>query len=70
VGAVTITPTDNGPYIVAGGVTLLDDDGNRYDVGDTVALCRCGFSSMKPFCDGSHEEASFAAVDRAAAMVA
>ena len=52
---VTITPVDNGPYLIQGGVTVLDADGNPYEGADTIALCRCGQSSTKPFCDGSHE---------------
>ena len=44
---VTITPTDNGPYLVQGR-TLLDADDNRYDVDGAIALCRCGDSSSKP----------------------
>ena len=63
---VTITPTDNGPYLIQGGVTLLDGEGNPCQVRDTIALCRCGHSSTKPFCDGSHEHVNFAAVNRAA----
>jgi 3-phenylpropionate/trans-cinnamate dioxygenase ferredoxin subunit len=67
VNDVTLTPTDNGPYLVEGSVTLLDADGNQYQVSDTVALCRCGHSSTKPFCDGAHEKTNFAAVNRAVA---
>ena len=63
--APTITPTDNGPYLVHGAVTLLDSEGKLYEAGDSVALCRCGRSSTKPFCDGTHEKENFAAVDRA-----
>jgi CDGSH-type Zn-finger protein len=62
---VTVTATDNGPYLVAGPVTLRDAEGNEYDVGGTVALCRCGHSGRKPFCDGTHERTSFEALDRA-----
>ena len=62
----TITPTDNGPYLVQGRITLLDADDNRYDIDGAIALCRCGHSSSKPFCDGTHEKANFAAVNRAA----
>ena len=62
---VTITPTDNGPYVIQGGITLLDGEGNPYQLSDTIALCRCGHSSTKPFCDGTHEKTSFAAVNRA-----
>jgi CDGSH-type Zn-finger protein len=36
-------------------VTLLDAEGNQYEFTDTIALCRCGRSSTKPFCDGTHE---------------
>jgi CDGSH-type Zn-finger protein len=66
VNNVTLTPTDNGPYVIQGGVTLLDAEGDPYHVGATIALCRCGHSSAKPFCDGSHEHINFAAVNRAA----
>jgi iron-binding CDGSH zinc finger protein len=41
VNDVTITPTDNGPYLIHGNVTLLDAEGNRFEAGDTIALCRC-----------------------------
>ena len=61
----TITPTDNGPYLVKGAIALLDTKGKRYEANGTIALCRCGQSTTKPFCDGTHEKASFAAVDRA-----
>jgi CDGSH-type Zn-finger protein len=63
---ITITPTDDGPYLVHGGAALLDADGAAYDVGQTIALCRCGHSKTKPFCDGAHERARFAAAERAA----
>jgi CDGSH-type Zn-finger protein len=64
----TLTPIDNGPYLVQGRITVLDAEGNPYEVGNTIALCRCGNSSTKPFCDGTHEKTSFAAVNRAAAV--
>ncbi len=62
----TITPSDNCPYLVQGSATVLDAEGNPYQVTDTIALCRCGHSSTKLFCDGTHEKANFAAVNRAA----
>jgi len=65
VNHATITPTDNGPYLIQGDVTLLDAEGNPYEVDDTTALCRCGHSATKPFCDGSHEKTYFKAVNRA-----
>jgi CDGSH-type Zn-finger protein len=61
----TITPTDNGPYLIQGNITLTDADGTAYEASDTIALCRCGHSSTKPFCDGTHEKSNFAAVNRA-----
>jgi CDGSH-type Zn-finger protein len=66
---VTITPMENGPYIVRGAVTLLDVDGAEYDVSErkSVALCRCGGSTTKPFCDGTHSKIGFAAAERAVA---
>ena len=60
----TITPSDNGPYIIRGEVTLLDVDGNPYAVSGPVALCRCGHSYTKPVCDGSHKVTNFTAADR------
>lgn len=52
---VTITLKRNGPYIVKGPVKLMDTDGNELQVErEVIALCRCGASSNKPFCDGTH----------------
>jgi CDGSH-type Zn-finger protein len=65
----TITPTDNGPYLVQGDATLIDADGNAYTVDETIALCRCGLSATKPFCDGSHEKTYFHAVNRASKVL-
>lgn len=64
----TLTPTDNGPYMVEGVVRIVDPRGNEYDVGgdETVFLCRCGHSATKPFCDGTHERVRFEAAGRAA----
>ena len=61
VGA-TITPYRDGPLIVRGDFRLVDQDGAEIDPGrETVALCRCGKSGIKPFCDGSHKRAGFSA---------
>jgi CDGSH-type Zn-finger protein len=50
----------DGPYLVTGPVTVTDADGNRYDIETpNVALCRCGASQTKPFCDGSHRTNGF-----------
>ena len=66
--AVTITPTDNGPYVVEGPVRVVDAGGTAYDVPEhvTIVLCRCGGSGTKPFCDGTHETLNFQATHRAA----
>ena len=47
---------DNGPYLVKGPITLVDAEGNEFQTKETFSLCRCGMSSNKPFCDGSHRE--------------
>jgi len=66
---VTITVRKNGPLLINdpnNEVEILDADGNKYDLtGKTVfALCRCGASANRPFCDGAHK-ASFQAPDTA-----
>ena len=65
---VVIKVRDNGPYKVTGPVELVDADGNRFffDEERPLALCRCGHSRSKPFCDRSHREAGFEACERAA----
>ncbi len=64
---VTITVRDNASYRVAGPITLLDGAGNAFAVesGKTVALCRCGGSATKPFCDGTHRSIGFESAVRA-----
>lgn len=60
---VTITPYPDGPLIVRGAFELCDLDGTPIErSGKAVALCRCGRSALKPFCDGSHKLASRHAV--------
>jgi CDGSH-type Zn-finger protein len=49
-----ITPSENGPYLVSGLVRLTDVDGREIPHPDPMALCRCGGSGNKPFCDGTH----------------
>jgi CDGSH-type Zn-finger protein len=62
----TIIPTDNGPYMVEGPARVVDADGTEYELAEqtTTFLCRCGHSSTKPFCDGTHERVNFAATNR------
>ena len=58
----TITPYRDGPLIVRGNFRLVDQDGTEIDPGrQTIALCRCGKSGIKPFCDGTHKRSGFAA---------
>ena len=58
----TITPYRDGPLIVRGDFRLVDQDGAEIDPGrDTIALCRCGKSGIKPFCDGTHKRSGFSA---------
>jgi CDGSH-type Zn-finger protein len=58
----TITPYRDGPLIVRGNFRLTDQDGAEIDPGrDTIALCRCGKSGIKPFCDGTHKRSGFSA---------
>jgi CDGSH-type Zn-finger protein len=61
-----ITALDDGPYLVKGPVLLLDAEGNEFRAERaTVALCRCGGSATKPFCDGTHSKIGFRAAQRA-----
>ena len=58
----TITPYPDGPYLVRGDFTVLDQDGNELRrERRTIALCRCGKSRMRPFCDGTHKLIGFKA---------
>ena len=60
--AATITPYRDGPLIVRGDFRLVDQDGAEIDPGrTTIALCRCGKSGIKPFCDGAHKRSGFSA---------
>ena len=64
---VTIKVRENGPYRVSGPFRLIDADGCEYELpeGETVALCRCGLSETKPFCDKTHRARGFDACERA-----
>jgi len=59
-GAVLVHPQDNGPLKVEGKVEFSAADGSTFIV-DKVWLCRCGHSSRKPFCDGTHKHIGFTA---------
>lgn len=59
---VSIVPYRDGPLMVRGPVVLRDQDGELIDAGRSpVALCRCGRSRIRPFCDGTHELVRFRA---------
>lgn len=66
---VTIKLREDGPLLVTGSVNLEDHEGNKFDLGgkETIALCRCGATGNRPFCDGAHKAAGFTACDKAPA---
>ena len=60
--ATTVVPYEDGPLLIRGDFTLMTPDGRVIDRGRrTVALCRCGKSALKPFCDGTHKAINFRA---------
>jgi CDGSH-type Zn-finger protein len=64
--AITIRCRENGPLLVQGAVKICDHLGNEFPIPpgkELVALCRCGHSSNKPFCDGSHRTCGFQAAE-------
>jgi CDGSH-type Zn-finger protein len=62
-----ITPYRNGPYLVRGPLVLVDQDGAEIErKREVVALCRCGKSQIRPFCDGTHKSIGFRAESAAA----
>ncbi len=64
-----ISTYEDGPFLVTGGpFVLVDADGGKFPVKkETIALCRCGASTTKPFCDGTHSKVGFRAAERAVA---
>jgi CDGSH-type Zn-finger protein len=73
--AVTIKVRKDGPYAVdlaTGSIHLVDADGNAIPLPElppgktTITLCRCGASSRKPFCDGTHSKIGFKGAEQAA----
>jgi CDGSH-type Zn-finger protein len=55
----------SGPLYVRGGIAVVSPDGRAYEERNRVTLCRCGASSNKPFCDGTHAHIGFRAHDSA-----
>ena len=78
-GCVTVRCRENGPFVVelppaegpdSPGFLVIDHEGGEFPLPThkrAVALCRCGQSANRPFCDGSHREAGFRAPERAPA---
>jgi CDGSH-type Zn-finger protein len=65
---VVIRCRENGPLVVSGPVKIIDHMGNAFTIAPgkpNVALCRCGQSKNKPFCDGSHKNCQFVAAELA-----
>jgi CDGSH-type Zn-finger protein len=64
---------ENGPLLIQGAVQVIDHLGNAFPIPpgkDAIALCRCGQSKSKPFCDGSHRTCGFLAGEKAPAPTA
>ncbi len=68
VDELVVQVRENGPYKIAGPVRVVDAEGREFVLpeGSAVALCRCGHSQTKPFCDASHKRVGFVADDVAA----
>ena len=58
---VTIEARPNGPYVITGTVELRDTNGTVLQTQTRTVLCRCGASTKKPFCDGTHSKIGFQA---------
>jgi len=52
--ATKITVLEKGPYLVKGNFVFVNNDGKEENKDGQIALCRCGLSANKPFCDGAH----------------
>jgi CDGSH-type Zn-finger protein/uncharacterized Fe-S cluster protein YjdI len=58
-GSLAVTPAENGPLLVTGNLTIVAGSGREAWHGAKTALCRCGQSANKPFCDGTHSKVGF-----------
>ncbi|MFO0816776.1 MAG: CDGSH iron-sulfur domain-containing protein [Pirellulales bacterium] len=59
---VKVSIRDNGPLLVSGPIEVVDGEGKPLTLSPdkpAIALCRCGASANKPFCDGAHKAAGF-----------
>ena len=69
----TIRCRENGPLVMSANVRIVDHQGNEYPLPqgkELIALCRCGQSKTKPFCDGAHRQCGFQGADLAPAKPA
>jgi CDGSH-type Zn-finger protein len=59
--ATKVNVRNNGPILIEGDIEICDADGGQYGLAGrrVIALCRCGFSENKPFCDGHHNTNGF-----------
>ena len=63
---LTIRCRENGPLVLPANFKIVDHLGNEFPLPtgkENVALCRCGHSKRKPFCDGSHKVVGFQAAE-------
>lgn len=58
-GRVSVKPIQNGPLMLQGWIEFKAADGSTFVAGERTWLCRCGHSSNKPFCDGTHKKIGF-----------
>jgi CDGSH-type Zn-finger protein/uncharacterized Fe-S cluster protein YjdI len=58
-GALTVTPSTDGPLLVSGSVEVVSGTGRTLLRTTKTAFCRCGGSQNKPYCDGSHRTNGF-----------
>ncbi len=65
---IVIRCRDNGPFVIKAPVQVVDHDGKPFTIPagkEAIALCRCGASKNKPFCDGAHNGCGFQAAEKA-----
>ncbi len=58
-GVLKVTPAKNGPLLLEGSVEVVSGTGRTLNRVSKTALCRCGQSSKKPYCDGTHAKVGF-----------
>lgn len=62
---VMIEAKPNGPYVITGTIELRDTNGTALSTQTRTVLCRCGASTKKPFCDGTHSKIGFQGAESA-----